>query len=283
MPRNWQPPPGEAQARQPRSAARSSVISPWAKRAPIDCTVPASSASRAGSVTPPGTRTQGRSPHRGQRHHHRRQALVAGGDAEHAAARRQRADQPAEDQGGVVPVREAVHHPDRALRPAVAGVGDEAGERQALEPAQLLRGRLHEQADLPVPRVVAERDRPAVGRADAALGREDQELGAPELARVPPHAGVLRPAEEIAARPVEEHLRRQREAARRSRSHRLDVEQPDVAAELPTISSNPIAVRSIFRALIRPPPLARIVGANAREAAAPPGPVYTLAVAARRS
>ena len=43
------------------SAARSSVISPWAKRAPMDCTVPASSASRAGSVTPPGTRTQGRS------------------------------------------------------------------------------------------------------------------------------------------------------------------------------------------------------------------------------
>ena len=36
VPRNWQPPPGEAQARQPSSAASSSVISPWAKRAPID-------------------------------------------------------------------------------------------------------------------------------------------------------------------------------------------------------------------------------------------------------
>ena len=46
VPRNWQPPPGEAQARQPSSAASSSVISPWAKRAPIVCTLPASSPSR---------------------------------------------------------------------------------------------------------------------------------------------------------------------------------------------------------------------------------------------
>ncbi len=29
VPRNWQPPPGDAQARQPRSAACSSVNSPW--------------------------------------------------------------------------------------------------------------------------------------------------------------------------------------------------------------------------------------------------------------
>ena len=30
VPRNWQPPPGLAQARQPNSAAASSVIWPWA-------------------------------------------------------------------------------------------------------------------------------------------------------------------------------------------------------------------------------------------------------------
>ena len=59
MPRNWQPPPGEPQARQPRSCACSSVSSPWAKRAPIDCTLPASSPSLGGSVTPPGTSTTG--------------------------------------------------------------------------------------------------------------------------------------------------------------------------------------------------------------------------------
>ena len=61
VPRNWQPPPGEPHARQPRSAAWSSVSSPWAKRAPIDWTLPASSPSRGGSVTPPGTSTHGRS------------------------------------------------------------------------------------------------------------------------------------------------------------------------------------------------------------------------------
>ena len=32
----WQPPPGEAHALQPRSAASSSVKRPWEKRAPID-------------------------------------------------------------------------------------------------------------------------------------------------------------------------------------------------------------------------------------------------------
>ena len=61
VPRNWQPPPGEPHARQPRSAARSSVSSPCANRAPMDCTVPASSPSVGGRVTPPGTSTQGRS------------------------------------------------------------------------------------------------------------------------------------------------------------------------------------------------------------------------------
>ena len=59
VPRNWQPPPGEAQARQPSSAASSSVTSPCAKRAPSVCTVPASSPERGGSVTPPGTITPG--------------------------------------------------------------------------------------------------------------------------------------------------------------------------------------------------------------------------------
>lgn len=59
VPKNWQPPPGEAQARQPRAAASSSDISPWAKRAPIDWILPASSPSVGGNVTPPGTKTHG--------------------------------------------------------------------------------------------------------------------------------------------------------------------------------------------------------------------------------
>ena len=61
MPRNWQPPPGDAQARHPRSAACSSVKSPCTNRTPMDCTRPASSAAIGSSVTPPGTSTHGRS------------------------------------------------------------------------------------------------------------------------------------------------------------------------------------------------------------------------------
>jgi len=60
VPRNWQPPPGEAQALQPSSAASSSVMRPWAKRAPMLWILPASSPSSGGRVTPPGTSTQGR-------------------------------------------------------------------------------------------------------------------------------------------------------------------------------------------------------------------------------
>ena len=61
VPRNWQPPPGVPHARQPMSAASSRLIRPCAKRAPMLCTLPASSAPTAGSVTPPGTMMPGRS------------------------------------------------------------------------------------------------------------------------------------------------------------------------------------------------------------------------------
>ena len=46
VPRNWQPPPGEPQARQPSSAASDSETNPCAKRAPRVCTFPASSPTR---------------------------------------------------------------------------------------------------------------------------------------------------------------------------------------------------------------------------------------------
>ena len=108
-----------------------------------------------GSVTPPGTRTHGRSCMRGQGHHHRRQSLVAGGDADDALPRRQRADQPAQHDGGVVAIGQAVHHAGRALRAAVAGIGAEAGERDAAAAPQFLRGGLHQQADFPVAGVIA--------------------------------------------------------------------------------------------------------------------------------
>lgn len=57
VPRNWQPPPEEAQALQPARRASCSDNSPLAKRAPMVCTLPLSSPSFAGSVAPPGTST----------------------------------------------------------------------------------------------------------------------------------------------------------------------------------------------------------------------------------
>ena len=61
VPRNWQPPPGEAQVLHPISWAYSSVTSPWANRAPIDWIMPVSSPCSTPSVEPPGTITAGRS------------------------------------------------------------------------------------------------------------------------------------------------------------------------------------------------------------------------------
>ncbi len=125
---------------------------------------------------------------RRQREHHRGQALVARRHAHHAAPRGQRPDQAAEHDRGVVAVGEALHHPERALRAPVARVAHEARERRRATAVELLRGLLHEQADLPVSRVVPERDRPPVRCADAALRAEDQELRAAQAARLPAHA-----------------------------------------------------------------------------------------------
>ena len=56
--------------------------------------------------------------------------------------------------------------------------------------------------------VIAERDGRAVGRADAAVRAEDQEFLAAELRRIPAHAGVLRPAEQVAGGPLRAASRR---------------------------------------------------------------------------
>ena len=164
----------------------------------------------------------GQIAHGGQRHHHGGQALVASGDPEHALARGQRADEPAKDHGGVVAIGQAVHHSRRPLRAAVAGIGDEGREGQALEPLELGGGGLHQQAHFPVPRVISQRDGMAVGSAHAALGGEHEELGTSELARIPAHTRVLRQPEEISARPLEQHLAGEGQAAARSRARRLD-------------------------------------------------------------
>ena len=141
---------------------------------------------------------------RGQCHQHRRQALVARRDADHRAARGQRSDQPSQDQRRVVAVRQAVHHSGRSLGAAVARVGDKTGKREQARTAKRLGRRAHQQPDFPVPGVIAQCQRRAIRLAHAALSAEDEGLGTPQLRRLPAHAHVLRPAEDIAAGAVQQ-------------------------------------------------------------------------------
>ena len=149
----------------------------------------------------------------GQRQHRCRQSLVARRDAEHAGRGRQRPDQPPHHDGRVVPVRQAVEHAGRALRPPVAGVAAVDGERDRPRGAQRLRGAAHQQSDLPVPGVIAERDWLALLRAQPAHRADDHVLRSAERVRAPAHPGVLREAEDVAARLVAQHLRRQRQTS----------------------------------------------------------------------
>jgi len=70
--------------------------------------------------------------------------------------------------------------------------------------------------------MVAERDRPAVLAADAALRAEDEHLRAEQPCRVPAHPDVLRPTEQVAARALAQQLRRQRQPAIRAGRVRHD-------------------------------------------------------------
>ena len=57
------------------------------------------------------------------------------------------------------------------------------------------------------------------------MRRKHQEFLAAERGWIPSHAGVLRPAEQVAGRPLAQHLRRQRQRARRSWRARRDIEE----------------------------------------------------------
>ena len=214
VPRNWQPPPGVPHARHPISAACSSVMRPCAKRAPIDCTLPASSAPSAGSVTPPGTIDARQVAAPGEREHRRGQSLVARGDAEHAGPPGQRADQPPHRDRGVVAIRQAVEHARRALRSAVARIAAERRERQHAGLAQRARRLVHEQPDLPVPGVIAEGDRRAVRVCAARRACSARASAADSTSRgIPSHPGILGHAEQVAAGLVQQHLLRQRKGS----------------------------------------------------------------------
>ena len=156
------------------------------------------------------------------RHHHGRQPFVASRHAQHAGAQRQRARQPAEDHRRVIPIRQAVKHTRRPLRPPVARIGTKPGEGNGLQAGQLLRRRLHQQPDFPMPGMIAQRHRFAVRRAQTALRAQDQELLASRFRRVPSHARIERHPEKIAAGTVKQHFFRDRQPARRAGRLRLD-------------------------------------------------------------
>ena len=159
-----------------------------------------------------------------QRHHHRGQTLIAGGHADHAVARRQRADLPPEHRRRIVPVRQTVEHPGRSLRASVARVGAVGRERHGAVRRKLLRRGLHQQPHFPVPRVIAERHRRAVFAPDTAVRGENQNLFAAQQLRVPAHPRVLRPPEQVAGRPVQQHFGGDGKRALRARSFGPDVE-----------------------------------------------------------
>ena len=193
-PATWRPFPGTGSRRRDcrRRGSRArrplrATVRRAQNRAPIDWILPASSPSReaASPRRGPGRMAGVLDPARAIIMAGRPLSQVA--TPEHPFAPRQRPDQPAEDDRGVIAIGQAVHHPGRSLRPAVAGVGDHPGERHDIEPAQLLGRLLDEQADLPVPRVISQRDRLAIGRAQPALGAQDQDTdrGPPRSASSP--------------------------------------------------------------------------------------------------
>ena len=200
-------------------AACSRVIRPWLKRAPMVCTVPASSASAAGRVTPPGTMTPGSHALPARASIMAGRPLSQGGHAQHALAQRQGTDQAAQYDGGVVAVGKAVHHAFGALAAPVAGVAAVGGEGQSALFAESLGGGPDQQADLPVAGVIAQRQGSAVVGAQAALGAENEILRPGDLGRVPAHAGVLRHPEEVAAAGMAQHVFRERQGASRSLAH----------------------------------------------------------------
>jgi len=135
---------------------------------------------------------------------------------DHAGCGWQRPDQPSHDDGRIVPVGQTVEHAGRALRSPVARIAAIDRERESSRGAQRFGGAAHEQADLPVAGVIAERDRLALLGTKAAHRADDHILRSAERVRAPAHSGVLGQAEDVAARFGAQHFRRQRQTPARS-------------------------------------------------------------------
>jgi len=152
--------------------------------------------------------------HGRQRDHHRGQSLVAGGDAHDRAAGRQRTDQAAHHDGGVIAVGQRVEHADSALGAAVAGIGDIGGVRQCALGGHFAGGFVDQLGQLVVAGVQAQCDRVVVGIGGAAGGADDHHRIAVDVVRVPAHADIHRHTEQVAAGGVCEQLGCQGKPAR---------------------------------------------------------------------
>ena len=167
--------------------------------------------------------------HRGQRQHHRRKALVTSRHTEHSAPCRQRTDQAAKDNCGIVAIRQTVEHAGRPLRATVARIAAKRRERHAAGLLDLAGRCLNEQSNFPMSRVITQRDRLAIGRSDASLCAEQQILRPEQIFRLPTHSRTLRQAKQIAARPIPQHLVGQRQLALRTCCVGVDVKDRSVA------------------------------------------------------
>src|SRR6185295_1625347 len=108
---------------------------------------------------------------------------------------------------GVVAVWKAVEHSGSALRAPVAGIGAGSGEWNRAQTFQLPGGGFHQQPHFPVARMIAERHRRTIRVTDSAVCAEDEDLLAAHGRRIPTHAGVLAPPEQIARWTRQQHLR----------------------------------------------------------------------------
>ena len=144
---------------------------------------PASSAVVGSSVTPPGTSTHGRSCVAASA------IIIAGSPLSHVATPSTPRRVGSERISRRNTIAASLRYGRLSNMPVVPCVRPSHGSVH--EPAngiaprarEFLGGRLHQQADFPVTGVIAQRDRRAVRRADAAVRREDQELLAAERRR----------------------------------------------------------------------------------------------------
>ena len=115
-----------------------------------------------------------------------------------------------------------------ALRPPVARIAHRARKRHASEPPQFSCSSLDLHPDFKMPRVIPERDRLSIRRAQPALRAEHEELRPVRKRGVPSHADILREPKKIAARCTAEQFRREWQRAFRAGGVRADLENVGV-------------------------------------------------------